>query len=315
MRTINNYRQITSFRFIAGFAVMFSLATCTSPQKLVTEENVVDIVTKDMDFEVVDTIPAGWHTFVYKNKSYDTHFFVVEKYPEGKTLEDGERELVPVFQEAMDLITEGKPDEGYAAFKKLPDWIHKMVYMGGSGLLSPGHTSKTTFKLDPGYYVLECYVKMTNGVFHSSIGMTKELVVSDDSVSSAPITPDVRISLSSTDGIVMDGKVKKGDQVFSVYFKDQSVYENFVGHDVHLVRVDETADINTLEKWMNWADPKGLISPPPEGFTFLGGVNDMPAGSTGYFKANLEPGQYVLIAEIPNASSKKMLRSFEVTPY
>ena len=46
--------------------------------------------------------------------------------------------------------------------------------------------------------------------------------------------------------------------------------------------------------------------------TFLGGVNNMPAGEKGYFKVNLMPGKYILISEVPNAMTKKMLKTFEV---
>jgi hypothetical protein len=45
---------------------------------------------------------------------------------------------------------------------------------------------------------------------------------------------------------------------------------------------------------------------------FLGGMNNMLAGDTGYFTANLEPGRYVLIAEVPNPASKNMLKTFTV---
>ena len=76
--------------------------------------------------------------------------------------------------------------------------------------------------------------------------------------------------------------------------------------------MEEGSDISVLEKWINWAEPNGLISPSPKGFTFLGGVNDMPQGSTGYFKAKLIPGDYVLIAEVPNSKSKNMLKTFTI---
>jgi hypothetical protein len=45
---------------------------------------------------------------------------------------------------------------------------------------------------------------------------------------------------------------------------------------------------------------------------FLGGLNEMPAGSTGYFSANLEPGTYAWIAEIPGTRAKGMLKTFTV---
>jgi uncharacterized cupredoxin-like copper-binding protein len=33
--------------------------------------------------------------------------------------------------------------------------------------------------------------------------------------------------------------------------------------------------------------------------TFIGGLNDMPAGAHGYFTVDLEPGDYAFIAEMP----------------
>ena len=145
------------------------------------------------------------------------------------------------------------------------------------------------------------------------MGMTKPIIVTaDDSGNKAP-DATVNITLSSTDGIVLNTPVTKGKQIFAVFFKDQIVHENFVGHDINLVKLDTNVNLETLEKWMNWADPKGLISPAPQGFVFLGGANDMPAGSTGYFTLTLEPGNYALISEVPNTLSKKMLKTFTVS--
>ena len=89
-------------------------------------------------------------------------------------------------------------------------------------------------------------------------------------------------------------------------------HENFVGHDLNLVKLSDDSNLDALESWMNWADPKGLITPAPDGVKFLGGVNDLPEGSTGYFQVNLEPGNYAWISEVPNAASKKMLKTFSV---
>ena len=98
----------------------------------------------------------------------------------------------------------------------------------------------------------------------------------------------------------------------SVFFKDQIVHENFAGHDINLVKLDSNASLEELENWMNWVDPKGLIEPAPPGLIFLGGVNNMPAGGRGYFTVVIEPGNYALISEVPNALSKNMLKTFVV---
>ena len=277
------------------------------------KDNAIDIITEVMDFQTLDTIPSGWNTFRYVNKSSETHFFLFDKYPEGKTLEDTEKEVVPVFQNGMDLINEGKAEEGFAEFNKLPAWFFEVVFSGGSGLVSPKSSSLTTIKLEPGYYIIECYVKMVNGTFHSTMGMTKPIFVTSKDSGIKPPDATINITISSTDGITYDKPINKGIQTFSVHFEDQIVHENFVGHDINLVKLEENANLDALESWMNWADPKGLITPSPEGFTFLGGVNDMPAGNTGYFEVNLKPGNYAFISEVPNALSKNMLKTFVVT--
>ena len=322
MNTSKNYFQgLSPIPLLLIFILALAgLQSCKSNKKktnndLVEAENqnVIEIITENMEFQMPDTIPSGWNTFRYKNLSPQTHFFLVDKYPEGKTLEDAKTFVIPAFTSGMKLINEGKPEEGFAEFGKLPEWFSEVVFLGGSGLISPGHTGETMIKLDPGYYIIECYVKMSNGVFHSSMGMTKALIVSDLDSENKELKADIAIDISSTAGIEFNNSITSGTHIFSVCFKDQIVHENFVGHDINLVKLDETADLKALEQWMNWVDPKGLIEPAPNGITFLGGVNDMPAGHKGYFTIKLEPGQYALISEVPNALSKNLLKTFVIS--
>ncbi len=322
MRTFKKYiRVIISLTLLISFSSSFFLMqSCKSDKKETQDktvelekENVIEIITENMDFQMPDSITSGWNTFRYKNQSPQTHFFLIDKYPEGKTSEDAEKLVAPVFERAMKLITEGKTEEGYAEFAKLPEWFGDVVFLGGSGLLSPNQMGETTLNLKPGNYIIECYVKMSNGMFHTSMGMTKDIVVTKIDSGNKALIPDIDISISSTDGIIFKDSISSGKHTFSVYFKDQIVHEHFVGHDINLVKFDENANLKALENWMNWADPKGLIEPAPSAITFLGGANDMPAGSIGYFTATLETGSYALISEVPNSLSKNMLKTFVVT--
>ena len=267
--------------------------------------NVIDVVTNNMDFISVDTIPSGWNTFKYDNRSNETHFFLLDKYPEGKTVKNAISDIAPVFEEGMDLINEGKAEEGFAAFGKLPEWYGQIVFSGGSGLIAPKHTSITTVKLDPGYYIMECYVKMPNGKFHTLMGMAKPIVVTNEDSGNEPPKATVNITLSGIDGISYDNQITGGKQIFSVFVKDQKPHENFIWHDINLVKLEDFASEDALEAWMDWSDPKGV--------TFLGGVNDMPAESTGYFYVDLKPGKYAFISEIPNSKQKGMFKSFTVS--
>lgn len=303
-------RPLLAISLLFIIIALSSLQSCNNDSN---KSNKIEIITNAMDFQMADEIPSGWNTFHYINQSSETHFFVIEKYPEGKTLKDGHEELIPAFQKGMDMLNANKPENAQAEFGKIPEWAFNIVYTGGSGMVSPGQSSDVTVKLDPGYYVLECYVKNKDGIFHSMMGMTKELTVTDKKSDNEELFADVSISISSTDGIIIPDKIKKGETIFEVNFKDQKAYENFVGHDVNLVRLTNESDIEELENWMNWMDPKGLINPEPAGFTFLGGVNDMPAGSIGFFSADLTPGNYVLVSEVPDSSEKGLLKTFTVS--
>ncbi|RKS55569.1 hypothetical protein BC962_0534 [Gillisia mitskevichiae] len=318
-------KTFTSFTFIS-LVILLNLTGCKDEKSneeiiVLTEEKakvekpepgIVEVVTENMDFKMPKSIPSGWTTFKYRNQSKDTHFLILEKYPEGKSISDAKKEIIPIFQSAMDSIFVGKKEAGMAEFAKFPEWFHQIQFTGGTGLIAPGKIAQTTLNLEPGKYLVECYVKMNNGMFHSYMGMITELEVTTTENEKVAPTPTSEISISSAKGIEFDKNINSGRQIFKIDFKDQKVYPNFLGHDLHLVKISKGTDIKTLESWINWLEPKGLISPVPQGFEFLGGVQDLPAGHSGYFSVNLDEGDYAFIAEIPDASKFNMLKEFKV---
>lgn len=296
---------------------LFFIQACKSDKNQESEsageplpKNGIEIVSEAMDFQMPDTITSGWNTWHYSNQSTQTHFILIDDYPDGITIDSVKQKILPVFGDAIQLINEGKSEEGFAEFANLPQWDTK--WPGGVGLISPGLEAQTTLYLDPGYYIVECYLKMATGMWHTNMGMIKELVVVEEKSEMEEPEADVAVTISSESGIVFEPPVDAGLYTFSVHFLDQITHENFVGHDVNLVKFNTGANEEVLEAWMDWRDPVGLIEPAPEGFVFLGGVNDMPAGGKGYFTADLEPGKYALISEVPDASEKNLLKTFEV---
>ena len=271
---------------------------------------VVKVITTGLDLDMPTEIPSGWITFRYFNKSNMTHFFVLEKMPihEGiqLTVEDSKREVVPVFQAIMDsLISGGDPQ-----YDQLPEWFGKVEFVGGVGLVGPGHTAQTTVNIEPGTYVVECYVKNPGGIFHSIAGMITGLVVAEITTDANPPEPTLKITLSRENGIEVQGEIKQGIHLVAVHFEDQKTQEHFAGFDLHLARLQETTDLNQLADWMNWMLPEGLQVPAPA--EFLGGVQEMPGGKTAYFKIELRPGRYAWVSEVPDPSSKKMLKVFTI---
>ena len=215
----------------------------------------------------------------------------------------------------MNLIVAGDTDSAMAKFGELPEWFGRIVFLGGPGLVAPGRVAEASVYLEPGTYLLECYVK-TDGVFHSynpnpaMDGMVAQFAVTDEANGAPEPVPTLEIDIDSEEGMHVIGTPSAGFQTVAVHFNDQTVYENFLGHDVHLARLAPDTDVDALVAWMNWMLPDGLQTPAPA--EFLGGINEMPAGRTGYFKVTLTPGDYVFIAEIPAADEKGMLHRFTV---
>lgn len=271
--------------------------------------NTVKVTSTGMSFDIPEEIPSGWTTFRYMNKTGNTHFFVIQDLPDGKTLEDSKTEVVPNFQAGMDFWRVGDLENafGAAGFGGLPAWYSEVIMMGGTGLISGGHTAISSVRLDPGIYVIECYVKGPDGKFHSFHGMIDQFIVTEDEgKTSKQPKVDAAITIGTQEGISFQKAPERpGNTTFSVHFTDQTVYGNLLGHDVHLVKLEDGVseeDLEYLNKWINWfyvdEEMEGLIAPSPEGFTFLGGLQEMPEGHTGYFTANLTPGRYALISEI-----------------
>lgn len=279
------------------------------------EPGIVDVNISGLSFSAPDRVPSGWLTFRVHNSSPMVHFAVVEKLPPGISIAEQQKEAAPVFQQGMDLLSQGETEAAQMKFAELPEWFSRVQYLGGPGLTSGGKTSQTTLRLEPGTYLLECYVK-TNGRFHSynplpgQYGMVHEFIVTGEP--SAVREPEATLDLTiSTDGgIIAPAHIKPGRQTFAIHFTDQKVYANFAGHDVHLARITKDTDLDQLENWMDWTRPHGLETPAP--VTFLGGSNEMPAGNTAYYTVSLQPGRYAWIAEVPAAREKGMLKTFEV---
>jgi hypothetical protein len=280
-----------------------------------TQPGIVHVTANGMTFEAPDEVPSGWLTFEFENRSPMSHFVVIERLPEGVTVADHQRVVAPVFQEGMNLLAAGQPDSAMAAFGKLPSWFSEVVFRGGPGLTAPGTTSQSTVNLDPGTYLLECYVK-TAGIFHSynpdtsAYGMVHQFTVTDEPSERREPDATIHVNVSSEHGFNITGDPVKGRNTIAVHFTDQTTHENFVGHDVNLVKLEDDTDLDALATWMDWRQPGGLQTPAPA--RFVGGLQEMPAGSTGYFTVELEPGRYAWIAEVAEPQNKGMLLTFTV---
>lgn len=291
------------------------VAAEAAPRANEPQPHVVEIRAVGMTFEAPKEIPSGWTTFRFVNASGMIHFAIIDVPPEGIDAQVMSDTVMQPFQEAMDAMNAGDEAAVNAAFGEFPAWIGELGRNGGPGLLSPGLTGQTTVFLNPGHYVLECYVK-TDGVFHSTspgdgrIGMMADLVVTDAQNNAPEPEANVTLAVTNSGFDISDGAIRPGWNTIRVDYLEQQALPSFVGNDVHLMRVDDEKSIARADGWMDWRTRNGLEDPAP--VTFLGGINDLPAESYGYFTVNLEPGAYAFIAEMPRPGAAGFVLPFSV---
>jgi len=228
--------------------------------------------------------------------------------PDGITFDDYFENVTVPFEEVWDALRTGRKDRAGALemlVGLLPEWYGSVIPMGGTGLIIGGKTAVTTLNLVPGNYVMECYIKASDGRFHTSLGMIRPLTVSEVSSDMSPPKADIELALSNFE-IAVTGEVSAGPHTIAVHFNEPPPYG--LGNDVHLVRLNTETELNKVIEWMDWMNMTGLQSPAPA--EFLGGVQEMPAGTTAYFTVVLEPGRYAWIAE--SSADKGMVDEFFV---
>jgi len=279
------------------------------------QPHVVEIRAVGKTFQGPSEIPSGWTTFRFVNASGMIHFAMIDVPPEGITTQEMSDTVMEYFQEAMDGMNAGDEEAVNAAFAKFPEWISELGRMGGPGLLSPGRTGQTTVYLEPGRYMLECYVK-SDGIFHTTspgrgqLGMVMDLTVTAEQNQAPEPEPAATLAIRNSGFELVSGELRAGTNTVRVDFVEQQALPSFVSNDVHLMRADDADSIAQADAWLDWRTKNGLEDPSP--VTFLGGVNDLPAGKHAYFTVDLEPGDYAFIAEMPGPRAAGFVLPFSI---
>jgi hypothetical protein len=259
---------------------------------------VVDVTAVDYAFAAPDTVRSGWTTFRMTNKGEEHHLFALSGLPEGVTYADFHNNVAVPLDSMRTQVRMGAIDTATARknlSRMLPDWFpQESTPMGGVSLTAPGRTARTALKLEPGSYVMECYVRTDERRFHFLRGMAKPLVVTTDSTDASPPEADLSISLSKGQ-MQADSVVSAGAHTVAVHFGEKAKTDPLYlfNQHLHLARLDGGISPDTLAEWMKW-DP---IMPAPA--EFLGGPQSMLADHTAYMQVDLSPGRYAWVLGNP----------------
>lgn len=304
-------------RALLAAALLIGLGACSGASSEPTEpaSNVLELQVEGLKFVGPSEIKSGWTTIRVVNTGGMTHHALVYRLPDGITAEMLDEQVVRPYQASLTASIAGDAERAAALMATLPAWLSDLVWMGGPGMMSNGVTGEATMFLEPGNYIVECYVK-SNGVQHNfnpqpgELGMVFPLTVLAEDGGMAEPEANVTLELSNSGIRVTDGAFREGENSVRAVFAEQQLYNNFVGHDAHVFRIAADTDVDAAAKWPDFFPNDGQQTPAPA--KFVGGIHDMPQGTTGYFRLDLEPGEYGITAEIPDAQGKGFFQRFVV---
>lgn len=302
--------------FLAGCGEDQSDSNVSLPEQTSNvDSNVLSLEIDGWSFVGPNEIDSGWTTVRINNQSGMTHFGLVYRLPEGVTAQMVSDQVVKPFQETLTASLEGDFEKAAEIAATVPAWISEIVYFGGPGMISDGVVGEATMYLEPGNYVVECYVK-TDGFQHNynpnlgEHGMVLPLTVKEEAGGMDEPESTVTLEVSNSGYRITDGEFAVGENAVQIRFVEQKLYNDFIGHDAHFFRIAPETDVEAAAKWVDFFPMDGQQTPAPA--HFVGGIHDMPEGSIAYFKVDLEAGEYGIVAEVPNAKDVGLFKTFSI---
>lgn len=278
---------------IVVLLTFFSLiyTPCLAQHSATSDEDVITIRAEDHSLQAPDEISSGWSTFEFVNKGEEPHLMWIPRLPEDKSLDNYMAEYVGPLTEIWHEQRDGDIDRAEAVEKfqeAVPDWWYEMQRAGGVGVVKPGHALEVTLYLEPGSYILDCYMKTEDGELHNMEGMVRELHVTEASSGLAPPDHDIEVRLSNHE-MAVDGDLTSGPHTVQVHAEE-------FGHNVHVARLEPDTEVQDIIDWVTPFNQEQFWPPAPA--TFIGGIHQLPEGGKGYFTLDLEPGRYLFISQL-----------------
>jgi hypothetical protein len=240
------------------------------------------VVSSDFAFRAPARVRPGVNRVTLVNRGRDVHHLVIARLTDSLDA-----------QQAFQLIVENKP---------APSEVHDV---GGPNATAPGDSSVAWVLLEPGRYMLSCWITAPDGRLHIMKGMFAQI-----EVAGVPLrTPQPRATLRITAReYSLETSRSIGRGVTTIEFVNDGTQE----HDLQFVRLAPGASATRVAERVE-GDTAAL-----RGAEFVGGVSGVGPGRRAWTRIMLKPGRYALFCFVPDEKDGKahfrhgMLREFVV---
>jgi uncharacterized cupredoxin-like copper-binding protein len=229
----------------------------------------VTVIASDYRFDAPAELPAGLTTFRLVNRGPAIHHVQLVKLNEGKTADD-----------FMAALKAGGPP---------PKWV---TMEGGPNPSELGDTSTTTVALEPGNYVMLCFVPDPDGIPHVAKGMVRPLTVTPRTGPDGA-EPDADVVMKLVDyDFELSKPLAAGRHTIRI---DNAGPQE---HEVVFVKLESGKEPMDFAKW-----GEKMVGKPPG--TLHGGVSGIMPGGKAFVEVDLAPGEYGLLCFVPDSKDGK----------
>jgi hypothetical protein len=259
----------------AGTAAAGGLATAAAVTGTSVALPTVNVTEKDFSFDAPDSVQAGLTRIHVVNQGKEDHQAQLLKLNPGVTLQQ------------LQAAAGGDP----AAV------LPFVAVAGGGGTAPAGGSQDIVQNLQPGQYVLVCFISGDDNVPHIAKGMIKPLAVTG--------TAPAQVTLLATPNTVTatEFKFAAPASVNAGQVTLQFTNSGSQPHEMTIVKLNgnlTAQQFAALAANPNATPPAG---PPP--FSSVGGVGGLVPGGSGQTTLNLTAGNYVLVCYIPDPATGK----------
>jgi hypothetical protein len=212
-------------------------------------DNTLTVTAREYAFDVEGEIQAGSVSIAVDNAGEEVHELAIGKLVDGKSVDDV-RAALEAAGDSEDAL------DGIAESDSAIDSI------GGIQAPGTGYTI-TGAGVEPGEYVLLCFIPNSEGVPHFSLGMVTGFTVSDGEATAIP-DPDVTYT-ADTEGLQGPAELDAGETSIEI------VNESATSREVSLFKIAEGKTLDDVAAFFESAEegPPDFAAAPLEFFAFV----------------------------------------------